>query len=320
MADLDYANDLEKIGRLVEQLESSPVISNFDTWYHTFVDFVNKRRKTEFGKNLLPANRNYSEALFQQDIVTFLADPDGITFKNNFEFPRSGNNTDRVLLSSMKFNHVPFETTAKAITGMKDTFEKIKAIAFSGNVFATSEPYTMWIMIDIITEELVRNISLALLVIFICTFILVMEFATSLLVLLTVGLTIVDTAGFLQFWGLFLDQDFAIFLTISIGLCVDYSAHVAHCFMVTQVRLWIDESKEDNGDPGIEGRADGKDVDPHWTGRLQWRSLHILRLRPSCLLQVADLPRLLQGLLPCRVLWLVPRSDLPARGVEPDWT
>ena len=122
MADLDYANDLEKIGRLVEQLESSPVISNFDTWYHTFVDFVNKRRKAEFGTNLLPANRNYSEALFREDIVTFLADPDGVTFKNNFEFPRSGNNTDRVLLSSMKFNHVPFDTTAKAITGMKDTF------------------------------------------------------------------------------------------------------------------------------------------------------------------------------------------------------
>ena len=337
MADLDYAKDLEKIGRLVGQLESSPVIGSFDTWYHTFVQFVNKRRKAEFGTNLLPDNQNYSEALFQEDITTFLADPDGLTFKNDFEFPRSGNNTNRVLLSSMKFNHVPFDTTAKAITGMKDTFEKIKAISFSGNVFATSEPYTMWIMIDIITEELVRNVSLALLVIFICTFILVMEFATSLLVLLTVGLTIIDTAGFLQFWGLFLDQDFAIFLTISIGLCVDYSAHVAHCFMVTQVRLWTTvitilevfwrmkalvkgESKDDNGDAGIKGRTDGEDVDSHWTGCLQRRSLHILRLCPSCLLQVPDLPCLLQGLLPRCVLWLVPRSDLPAGGVEPDWT
>ena len=92
----------------------------------------------------------------------------------------------------------------------------------------------MWIMIDIITEELVRNILLALLVIFVCTFILVMELATSALVLFTVALTIIDTAGFLQFWGLFLDQDFAIFLTISIGLCVDYSAHIAHSFMVCQ--------------------------------------------------------------------------------------
>ena len=241
MADLDYAKDLEKIGRLVEQLESSPVINSFDSWFPTFVDFVNKRRKAEFGTNLLPTNGNYSEALFQEDIVTFLADPDGITFKNDFEFPRFGNDTDtgRVLLSSMKFTHVPFATTAKAISGMKDTFDKIQAIGFSGNVFATSEPYTMWIMIDIITEELVRNISLALLVIFICTFILVMELATSLLVLLTVALTIVDTAGFLQFWGLFLDQDFAIFLTISIGLCVDYSAHIAHSFMVTQVNFCI---------------------------------------------------------------------------------
>ena len=240
MADLDYAADLEKIGQLVGQLETSPVISNLDTWYHTFLAYVNKRRKAEFGESVLPTNRNYSEDLFREDIVAFLADPDGVTFKNDFEFPRSGNESasGRVLLSSMKFNHVPFETTAKAINGMKDTFDKIKAISFSSNVFATSEPYTMWIMIDIITEELVRNISLALLVIFICTFFLVMELATSLMVLLTVALTIVDTAGFLQFWGLFLDQDFAIFLTISIGLCVDYSAHIAHHFMVTQVHTF----------------------------------------------------------------------------------
>ena len=239
MADLDYAADLEKIGQLVSQLETSPVISNLDTWYHTFLAYVNKRRKAEFGESVLPTNRNYSEDLFREDIVAFLADPDGVTFKNDFEFPRSGNESasGRVLLSSMKFNHIPFETTAKAINGMKDTFDKIKAISFSSNVFATSEPYTMWIMIDIITEELVRNISLALLVIFICTFFLVMELATSLMVLLTVALTIVDTAGFLQFWGLFLDQDFAIFLTISIGLCVDYSAHIAHHFMVTQVHF-----------------------------------------------------------------------------------
>ena len=58
MADLDYAADLEKIGQLVGQLEKSPVISSLDTWYHTFLAYVNKRRKAEFGESVLPTNRN----------------------------------------------------------------------------------------------------------------------------------------------------------------------------------------------------------------------------------------------------------------------
>ena len=37
--------------------------------------------------------------------------------------------------------------------------------------------------------------------------------------------------GFANFWGLTVDTIFAIFVMISIGLCVDYSAHIAHQFM-----------------------------------------------------------------------------------------
>jgi predicted RND superfamily exporter protein len=35
----------------------------------------------------------------------------------------------------------------------------------------------------------------------------------------------------MHFWGLTLDTTSCIFLIISIGLCVDYSAHVGHTFM-----------------------------------------------------------------------------------------
>ena len=101
-------------------------------------------------------------------------------------------------------------------------------------MFATSQPYGNYITIDIITSELVRNILMALSVVFICTLILIANFVTSFIVLVTVFFTIINVAGFSYFWGLTIDTTFAIFMTISIGLCVDYSAHIAHGFMVEE--------------------------------------------------------------------------------------
>lgn len=41
----------------------------------------------------------------------------------------------------------------------------------------------------------------------------------------------VNVAGSLQFWGVTVDTASSILLTLSVGLAVDYSAHVGHTFM-----------------------------------------------------------------------------------------
>ena len=115
---------------------------------------------------------------------------------------------------------------------MKEVFAVIAKYDFSARVFATSEEYGSYITMGIITEELYRNILMALAVVFLCTIVLIANLATSIIVLSTVTLTIVNVAGYANFWGLSIDTLFAIFMTISIGLCVDYSAHMAHSFMV----------------------------------------------------------------------------------------
>ena len=117
---------------------------------------------------------------------------------------------------------------------MKEVFALVEKYQFSGNVFATSEAYGTYLTTDIITSELTRNMLMALGVVFMCTLILIAHFVTSAIVLLTVTLTIVNVAGYANFWGLNVDTLFAIFMTISIGLCVDYSAHIAHAFMVAK--------------------------------------------------------------------------------------
>jgi predicted RND superfamily exporter protein len=65
-------------------------------------------------------------------------------------------------------------------------------------------------------------------------FILMGHLICSLLALFMVVLSLIDVAGFMHFWGLTIDTVSCVNLIIAIGLCVDYSAHIAHTFLTTQ--------------------------------------------------------------------------------------
>merc|ERR1719329_1180027 len=45
-------------------------------------------------------------------------------------------------------------------------------------------------------------------------------------------MTVADILGCMYFWGIFIDNVSVIQTVIAIGLCVDYSAHVGHAFML----------------------------------------------------------------------------------------
>jgi Niemann-Pick C1 protein len=103
----------------------------------------------------------------------------------------------------------------------------------SDKVFAYSEQYVNFVTMETITEELLRNILLALLCVFLATLLLMAHLIISLMVVANVAITLVNVAGCMYFWGLTIETAAAILLTISLGLAVDYSAHVAHAFMST---------------------------------------------------------------------------------------
>ena len=104
-------------------------------------------------------------------------------------------------------------------------------------------------------EELYRNLAIAMVCVFVTTFILIANMFACVLVLLCVVLTLVKLSlnkslsiqhetncifsflfkicvnGTMHFWGLTIDTVSCINLVLAIGLCVDYAAHVAHTFM-----------------------------------------------------------------------------------------
>ena len=65
------------------------------------------------------------------------------------------------------------------------------------------------------------------------------DFVICLMVLACVVLTLVDLVGFLHFWDITIDTLSCVNIVLAVGLCVDYSAHIAHSFMVTQVSFCI---------------------------------------------------------------------------------
>ena len=245
LTDLDYATDMEDIGRLVEDLNQlaaegreNIAPGSINSWFTAFVPFVNQLRSTEFGDQSLPTFKGYTNASFLTDLSAFLNNPaEGGSYRNVFKFASDADFSKpapQVLLSSISYKHVPFPNSQPGVVAMKEVFAIIDKYEFSARVFATSQEYGSYITMDIITEELYRNILMALAVVFLCTIILIADLATSIIVLVTVTLTVVNVAGYANFWGLSIDTLFAIFMTISIGLCVDYSAHIAHGFMVEE--------------------------------------------------------------------------------------
>ena len=82
-----------------------------------------------------------------------------------------------------------------------------------------------------ITRELFRNLGIALACVFLTTLILLADLLGSVLVLGTVALSLVDLCGFMHTWDISIDVVSAVNVIIAIGLCVDYSVHVAHAFL-----------------------------------------------------------------------------------------
>ena len=100
--------------------------------------------------------------------------------------------------------------------------------------FSHVQVYAAWETDQIIGFEMMRNIGLALVCVFVITLVLLANFSICLLVLNNVVITLVNIVGFLHFWGITIDIVSCINIVLAIGLCVDYSVHIGHAYLVSK--------------------------------------------------------------------------------------
>lgn len=247
---LDYferKNQLESLGSLMDS--SSDIYSgSTDSWFTALTSWLSTTNDTEV-ISLLDSSTRYplSEEGFQN--LTYRLTTEQATRTSNYIKFASASNLD-ITASRFPFRHIELDDSSSEISAMDNTRALVETAGFSNTeCFPYSRAYLGWETNKVIREELLRNLGLALICVFIVTLILIANVRTSLLVFLCVLCTLVDVAGTMHFWNLTIDTVTSIILILSIGLAVDYSAHIGHMFMtITGTRR--ERAKETLGEMG----------------------------------------------------------------------
>ena len=118
------------------------------------------------------------------------------------------------------------------VSSMMDLRTSVDSAGISGT-FPYMFMYLYYEQYAIITHEAIQNLGLALAAVFVIVTLLVANIGATLLVMLCVVLVDIDILGLMWLWGVSIDSVAIINLVLAIGLSVDYSVHLAHCFMQT---------------------------------------------------------------------------------------
>eukprot|EP00095_Tigriopus_kingsejongensis_P012251 snap_masked-scaffold472_size162276-processed-gene-0.4 protein:Tk12251 transcript:snap_masked-scaffold472_size162276-processed-gene-0.4-mRNA-1 annotation:"hypothetical protein DAPPUDRAFT_306990" len=228
---IDYSEELWKINLLVDKLKNeTEIVSSVDSWFSGFKDYMEKNDLVQDFFETFHVNN--TEFYFR--LTQFLFSPNGAKYRTNFQFDQNiicGQESPSVMLSTIQFTHHLFEGPSEHIPAMNKIKGIVKSMNFSSRAFAVANEYASWETDEIIAQETVRNLLISVVCVFVTTIVLIGNFKACALVLLSVLMTLVNVGGFMHFWGLTIDVVSCVNLVIAVGLCVDYSAHIAHAFM-----------------------------------------------------------------------------------------
>lgn len=181
--------------------------------------------------------QNISDSDWGRCLSKFLFSTTGGKYQKNFRFQgplKCGQPTPPLNVASMEFRLKRFETRDEYVPAMRHIENIVhEADLSTGDGISTvwGKVFGNWITDEIIDQEVIRNICLALVCVMFCTAILIVNFQICFWIFICVLLTLVNVGGYMQRWGLTIDLVSCIGLQLAVGLCVDYAAHVGHTFL-----------------------------------------------------------------------------------------
>ena len=206
------------------------MFSDVDSWWTKMKEYSDA--KTNFSSWQQFAN----EKDFPLILSDFLFSSYGSQYKPNFKFEEDlicNRPAPRIKASKFKLGYVKLQGPEEHIPARSTVTAIIKA-ADSPYTFSHSKVYAAWETDQIIGYELWRNIGLAMVCVFCVTLLLLCNIQICIMVILIVVCTLTDIIGFLHFWGMTIDIISCINIVLAVGLCVDYSVHIGHAFLIAK--------------------------------------------------------------------------------------
>ena len=239
---IDPLLDLPQIDSMVKEMANltegeDRVLKGIDSWWFKFKDYV------QTSKGSLHPTSSYSELgydpqNFSLDLSNFLFSQVGARYTTNILLDGKltcNSPAPPILATKTGFQYDRFTGPTQHAPARRKVEEVMDSHQLSSSrTFSHSKIYAAWETDETIAKELWRNMGLAMMCVFVITLLLLANVKICVLVLLCVVLTLVDIVGMLHFWGITIDTLSCVNIVLAIGLCVDYSAHIAHAFMVAE--------------------------------------------------------------------------------------
>ena len=239
---IDPLLDLPQIDSMVKEMANltegeDRVLKGIDSWWFKFKDYVHTT------KGSLNPTSSYSEIgydpqNFSLDLSNFLFSQVGARYTTNILLDGKltcNSPAPPILATKTGFQYDRFTGPTQHAPARRKVEKVMDSHQLSSSrTFSHSKIYAAWETDETIAKELWRNMGLAMICVFVITLLLLANVKICVLVLLCVILTLVDIVGMLHFWGITIDTLSCVNIVLAIGLCVDYSAHIAHAFMVAE--------------------------------------------------------------------------------------
>jgi predicted RND superfamily exporter protein len=227
--------DLESIDTLVSELEylqkDGRTLKGVDSWWTKLKEYADD--KTDFTSWQQFSNEND----FQMLLSDFLFSSYGSKYKPNFKFGNEklicNEKAPPIKATKFQISYFAFEGPETHIPARSAVTQVIDS-ANSPYTFSHCKVYAAWETDEIIGYELWRNIGLAMICVFIVTLLLLCNLQICIMVILIVVFTLTDIVGFLHFWDITIDIISCVNIVLAIGLCVDYSVHIGHAFLIAK--------------------------------------------------------------------------------------
>lgn len=203
-------------------------LSDFNKWVKNSTDYKDNLNEDGY---LTDAN------LFYTAVGEFTEEPQYTRYTKDIIFqyedtsPPSPETITGIRTSRLGAFHTDLTESRVQVRTMRRTRSFVRAADISPDGFAFSGAYIFYETEAVLLMELVQNILSALAAVAIVSFFVLLSVRAVVVIILIVAAIDVNIVGSMMLWNLDLNTVTVVQLVMAVGLVVDYTAHILHCYM-----------------------------------------------------------------------------------------
>jgi len=223
LADVNYYEEQDTILNLMSHMEEQDYTSGS-------VTSVTKEFKDYYTANSnVPSNADD----YYTGLKEFLDSDDGTSYMELVIWVDDSDPTAGITASRMNhgIKNEYIETSSQQVKALDNLRTEAYSIIEYPTLRVYDRSFIFWEQFAVIALEFWRNVILALLTVTVIILIMIPHPVVAFVVIISVVLSILDLIGFLHLWNGSINNISAIYLVVSIGLTVDYAAHIGHGYL-----------------------------------------------------------------------------------------